>query len=111
MINTTRSGKVLDIFYIQNAANQPFGFDDPYLMDALVGYLQCVAAGTLPVERSREMRLKRSDAAQVTPYLNFSNDLSDVATVIEALSGTAQACSRTCLTRSPSRGISSFCQD
>jgi len=85
MINTTRSGKVLDIFYIQNAANQPFGFDDPYLMDALVGYLQCVAAGTLPVERSRERRLKRSDAAfQVTPYLSFSNDLSDVATVIEA---------------------------
>ncbi|WP_412546888.1 [protein-PII] uridylyltransferase [Maricaulis sp. MIT060901] len=84
-INTTRSGKVLDIFYIQDAGSQPFGWDDPYLMDELVAYVREIVSGAREVERSRETALKRSGAAfKVTPYLNFSNDLSDSATVIEA---------------------------
>ncbi len=84
-IHTTRSGKVLDIFYIQDAAGQPFGWNASYLMDDLLAYVKGVAAGSLQVERSREMTLRRTGAAfQITPYLSFSNDLSDSATVIEA---------------------------
>lgn len=85
LIHTTRSNHVFDIFYIQDAAAQPFGAGDPYLRDALVGYLDCLAAGSIAVEPPGRMPTARRDAAfEVIPQVRFTNALSDMATVIEA---------------------------
>lgn len=84
MINIICLGKVLDIFYIQNVVNQFFGFDDFYLMDVLVGYLQFVVVGILLVECLCEMCLKCLDVVfQVIFYFSFLNDFFDVVMVIE----------------------------
>tara|TARA_R110000868_G_scaffold45045_3_gene149882 strand:+ start:26355 stop:29162 length:2808 start_codon:yes stop_codon:yes gene_type:complete len=84
-INTTRSGTVFDVFYIQDAAGQPYGRHDTAQRDALVAYLRVVATGEFPVRRRRIMPMRHRDAAfQVTPHVSISNDLAEHATVIEA---------------------------
>ena len=67
-INTTASGQVFDIFYIQDAAGQPYGQQDERQRQALVAYLREVATGELTVRRRKSMPLQRRDAAfRVTP--------------------------------------------
>ncbi|WP_417481298.1 [protein-PII] uridylyltransferase [Maricaulis sp.] len=84
-INTTRSGNVFDVFYIQDAAGQPYGHHDTPQRDALVAYLRVVATGEFPARRRRAIPIKHRDVAfQVTPHVSISNELAEHATVIEA---------------------------
>ncbi|WP_300542738.1 [protein-PII] uridylyltransferase [Maricaulis sp.] len=84
-INTTTSGHVFDIFYIQDAGGQPYGLQDERQRQALVGYLREVATGELTVRRRHSVPLKRRDAAfRVTPAVTISNEIAEHATVIEA---------------------------
>ena len=84
-INTTASGQVFDIFYIQDAAGQPYGQQDARQRQALVAYLREVATGELTVRRRQPVPLKRRDAAfRVTPTVTVSNEIAEHATVIEA---------------------------
>ena len=84
-INTTSSDQVFDIFYIQDAAGQPYGRDDPLKRQALVAYLREVATGEITVRRHPAAPLKRRDAAfRVTPSVTISNEIAEQATVIEA---------------------------
>jgi len=84
-INTTASGQVFDIFYIQDAAGQPYGQQDERQRQALVAYLREVATGELTVRRRKSMPLQRRDAAfRVTPSVAISNEIAENATVIEA---------------------------
>ena len=54
-INTTRSGMVFDIFYIQDVTGQAFGAADTYLVDQLSDALRAVAGGAPPARRSRHL--------------------------------------------------------
>jgi [protein-PII] uridylyltransferase len=84
-INTTASGQVFDIFYIQDAAGQPYGQQDERQRQALVAYLREVATGELTVRRRKVVPLQRRDAAfRVTPSVTISNEIAENATVIEA---------------------------
>ncbi|MFT6660196.1 MAG: [protein-PII] uridylyltransferase, partial [Maricaulis maris] len=84
-INTTTSRQVFDIFYIQDAAGQPYGKHDAVQRQALVGYLREVATGEVTVRRRPAAPLKRRDAAfRVTPSVTISNEIAEQATVIEA---------------------------
>ena len=84
-INTTASGQVFDIFYIQDAGGQPYGQQDERQRQALVAYLREVATGELTVRRRHAVPLQRRDAAfRVTPAVTISNEIAENATVIEA---------------------------
>ncbi|WP_323760739.1 [protein-PII] uridylyltransferase [Maricaulis sp.] len=84
-INTTASHQVFDIFYIQDAAGQPYGKHDAVQRQALVAYLRQVATGETTVRRRPAAPLKRRDAAfRVTPNVTISNEVAEHATVIEA---------------------------
>lgn len=84
-INTTASGQVFDVFYIQDAAGQPYGQQDERQRQALVAYLREVATGELVVRRRGRGPLARRDAAfRVTPAVTLSNEIAENATVIEA---------------------------
>ncbi|MHA6287841.1 [protein-PII] uridylyltransferase [Maricaulis sp. CAU 1757] len=84
-INTTRSGQVFDVFYIQDAAGQPYGHGDELQRSALVKYLREVATGTTEVRRRTASITHHRDAVfRVTPSVVISNDIAEQATVIEA---------------------------
>jgi len=84
-IHTTKGGQIFDIFYIQDAAGQPFGRSHPHLRDELASNLEAVVTGTSDVHYDRHLIPKRRDAAfQVAPHITVSNDLAEHATVIEA---------------------------
>jgi [protein-PII] uridylyltransferase len=84
-INTTRTGQVFDIFYIQDAAGQPYGLQDERQRHALVAYLREVATGEITVRRRQGGPLKQRDAAfRVSPAVTLSNEIAEHATVIEA---------------------------
>jgi len=84
-ITTTRSGKVFDVFHIQDVTGQPYGENDAYLREKLLEHLKAVAINERPAQRRHDMALKRRDAAfKVESYVSIANDVSDLATIIEA---------------------------
>ena len=84
-INTTRSGQVFDVFYIQDPTGHPYGQHDERQRTALIAYLRDVATGEISVRRRPASTAKRRDQVfRVTPSIVISNEISEHATVIEA---------------------------
>jgi [protein-PII] uridylyltransferase len=82
---TSRSGQALDVFYLQDAAGQPFGGDNPRTLARLVENLETAARGEpVPHEPRRVADLGRAAAFSIEPAVMLDNDASETATVVEA---------------------------
>jgi [protein-PII] uridylyltransferase len=82
---TSRSGQALDVFYLQDAAGQPYGIDNPRSLTRLVESLEAAARGE-PVthEPRRAADLGRAAAFSIEPAVMLDNDASETSTVVEA---------------------------
>jgi [protein-PII] uridylyltransferase len=82
---TSRNGEALDAFYVQDVAGDPFGSDNPRMLQKLVTTLEAAARGeTATLETRRPYELGRAAAFSIAPSVAVDNDSSDHSTVIEA---------------------------
>ena len=81
---TTRGGRVLDVFYLQDHAGEAFGAESPKALDRVARTLEAAAKGeALPIERGGPTDLGRAAAFTIMPTVTVDNDASDEASVIE----------------------------
>jgi [protein-PII] uridylyltransferase len=81
---TARTGQALDVFYVQDAAGEAFGQDNPKALERLTGALESIGRGEQPVmEARRPPDLSRTAAFAITPTVAVDNDASEDASVIE----------------------------
>jgi [protein-PII] uridylyltransferase len=82
---TSRTGQALDVFYLQDAAGQPYGIDNPRTLPRLVESLEAAARGEpAPTEPRRAADLGRAAAFSIEPAVMLDNDASETSTVVEA---------------------------
>jgi [protein-PII] uridylyltransferase len=82
-IYTAQDGTVFDVFAIQTTDVRPFGADNPATLRALLDRLTR-AAGVDCEAPATKMASRRMAAFAIDPWVRFDNDLTPVATVIEA---------------------------
>ena len=81
---TARSGRVLDVFYLQDHAGEAFGADNPRALERVERALEAAAKGEPPgTTLSRPLDLGRAAAFNITPAITVDNDASAEASVIE----------------------------
>jgi [protein-PII] uridylyltransferase len=82
---TSSSGQALDVFYVQDAAGQPYGADNPRSLARLVESLEAAARGE-PVQQEprRPTDLGRAAAFSIEPAVMLDNEASETSTVVEA---------------------------
>ena len=84
-IFTSAEGQALDIFYVQDAAGQPFGTDASRTLDRLVETLARAGRGDASTAEPRKgADLGKAGAFAISPSVAIDNDASTDATVIEA---------------------------
>ena len=84
-IFTSRDGKALDVFYLQDVTGQPFGGDAPKTLQRLARNLEAAARGQpAAAETRRTADLGRAAAFAITPTVMLDNEASETATVVEA---------------------------
>ncbi|HZZ33618.1 MAG TPA: [protein-PII] uridylyltransferase [Phenylobacterium sp.] len=82
---TSRAGQALDVFYLQDAAGQPYGIDNPRSLSRLVENLEAAARGEPVAHEPRRIGdLGRSAAFSIEPAVMLDNDASETSTVVEA---------------------------
>ena len=82
---TSRTGQALDVFYVQDAAGQPYGLDNARALTRLIATLEAAARGEpTPQEPRRAADLGRAAAFSITPAVMLDNDASETSTVVEA---------------------------
>ena len=82
---TSNSGQALDVFYVQDAAGQPYGADNPRSLTRLIESLEAAARGeSAPAEPRRPTDLGRAAAFSIEPAVMLDNDASETSTVVEA---------------------------
>ena len=84
-IFTSTAGEALDVFFVQNAAGDPFGADSPRTLSRLTESLERAARGE-PVARepTRASLVGRPSPFAITPNVTLDNDASEQASVLEA---------------------------
>jgi len=81
---TARSGRALDVFFLQDPAGGPFAHENPRMLERLVEALELAAVGLAPdVEPQRTVDLGRAAAFTITPTVTVDNEASAEASVIE----------------------------
>jgi [protein-PII] uridylyltransferase len=81
---TARSGRALDVFFLQDPAGGPFAHDNPKTLERLVEALESAANGQMPtLQPHRTVDLGRAAAFTITPTVTVDNDASAEASVIE----------------------------
>ena len=82
---TSKSGQALDIFYLQDAAGQPYGADNARSLTRLVDSLEAAARGEpMLQEPRRPSDFGRAAAFSIEPAVMLDNDASETSTVLEA---------------------------
>jgi [protein-PII] uridylyltransferase len=82
---TSNFGQALDVFYLQDAAGQPFGADNPRSLTRLVEILEAAARGeAVETEPRRAADFGRAAAFSIEPAVMLDNDASETSTVVEA---------------------------
>lgn len=84
-IFTSTAGEALDVFFVQNAAGEPFGADSSRALDRLIDNLEQAGRGE-PIQRepARASLVGRSSPFAITPTVTLDNEASDQASVLEA---------------------------
>ena len=81
---TARSGRALDVFFLQDPAGGPFADDNPKMLERLVEGLESAASGFMPhLAAPRTVDLGRAAAFTITPTVTVDNEASADASVIE----------------------------
>jgi len=85
-VSTTASGDAFDVFYVQDASGQPFGFDRERARDVLAERVRRAASGSKSRSTARPaQRLTRRAAAfTVIPAVSVDQRAAETATLIEA---------------------------
>lgn len=82
---TSRDGKALDVFYVQDATGAAYGADTPRALDRLTDTLEAAGRGELAkAEPRRVTDFGRAAAFAITPTVMLDNDASELSTVVEA---------------------------
>ena len=82
---TSRQGEALDVFYVQDAAGQPLGCENPRQLRRMADALEAAGRGEVSsFERRRGGDLGRAAAFTISPAVALDNDASADATVVEA---------------------------
>jgi [protein-PII] uridylyltransferase len=81
---TSAGGQALDVFYLQDAAGEPFGRRHKPALDRACRAIEAAARGE-PVagERTRSALHRRATAFEITPMVTVDNDAASGATIIE----------------------------
>jgi [protein-PII] uridylyltransferase len=85
-VSTTASGEAFDVFYVQDAAGQPYGFDRERARDALAERVRRAASGskTRVTARPSQPLTRRAAAFTVIPSVSIDQTAAETATLIEA---------------------------
>jgi [protein-PII] uridylyltransferase len=82
---TSNFGQALDVFYLQDAAGQPYGADNPRSLTRLVESLEAAARGeAVQTEPRRPADFGRAAAFSIEPAVMLDNEASETSTVVEA---------------------------
>jgi [protein-PII] uridylyltransferase len=82
---TSNFGQALDVFYLQDAAGQPYGADNARSLTRLIESLEAAARGeAVQKEPRRPADLGRAAAFSIEPAVMLDNDASETSTVVEA---------------------------
>jgi [protein-PII] uridylyltransferase len=82
---TSREGKALDVFYVQDATGAAYGADSPRSLTKLAEALEAAGRGQLAKGEARRVTdFGRAAAFAITPTVMLDNDASELATVVEA---------------------------
>ena len=82
---TSRHGQALDAFYLQDVMGEPFGCDDPHVLQKLAVAVEAAGRGEVSkLEPRRVAELGRAAAFSIAPSVVIDNDSSDHSTVVEA---------------------------
>ena len=81
---TSRGGRALDVFYVQDVTGAPIGASDPRALSRLADALAAAARGQPAAREIRRSDLSRTAAFAITPTVMLDNDASEAATVVEA---------------------------
>jgi len=81
---TTREGRALDIFALQDNHGMPFGADDPGRLNRLLAALQQAVPADAVLASAREApTVKRAAAFSIQPWVAIDNDAAADDTVVE----------------------------
>ena len=85
-VSTTASGEAFDVFYVQDAAGQPYGFDRERARDVLAERVRRAASGskTRVTARPSQRLTRRAAAFTVIPSVSIDQKAAETATLIEA---------------------------
>ena len=85
-VSTTVSGDAFDVFYVQDAAGQPYGFDRERARDVLAERVRRAASGTKSRNTTRPSKqlTRRAAAFTVIPSVSIDQKAAETATLIEA---------------------------
>jgi len=82
---TSRDGKALDVFYVQDATGAAYGADNPRSLKKLTEALEAAGRGELAKSEARRVTdFGRAAAFTITPTVMLDNDASELSTVVEA---------------------------
>jgi [protein-PII] uridylyltransferase len=81
---TSRNGRVLDVFFLQDTAGGPYGCESPRLLDRLIGAMEAAARDeAISFEAHRTADLGRTAGFTIISSVTVDNDASQDASVIE----------------------------
>jgi [protein-PII] uridylyltransferase len=84
-IFTSRAGEALDVFYVQDAAGQPFGLENARTLERMSDAVEAAGRGQRSNSEPRRLGdFGKSAAFAIAPSVAIDNDASQDATVIEA---------------------------
>ncbi|HWU48969.1 MAG TPA: [protein-PII] uridylyltransferase [Asticcacaulis sp.] len=83
-VYTSKTGHALDVFYVQDAQDLPFGHDDAARMKAAEAQLEAAAKGQLPpAVRWTSSLANRAAAFAIAPTVTFDDAANAAATIVE----------------------------
>jgi len=85
-VSTTVSGDAFDVFYVQDASGQPYGFERERARDVLAERVRRAASGTKTriTTRPTQQLTRRATAFTVIPSVSIDQKAAETATLIEA---------------------------
>jgi [protein-PII] uridylyltransferase len=82
---TSKSGRALDVFYLQDALGEAYGGEDPHVLRRLCATIEASANGTTQILSDQAGLADRRGAAfAITAVVGLDNGASDDCTVVEA---------------------------
>jgi [protein-PII] uridylyltransferase len=83
-VYTSKTGRALDVFYVQDGAGEAYGQENPRALERLAGALEAAARGEpVPADTRRAPDASRTAAFAIAPTVAVDNDSSAEASIVE----------------------------